>query len=90
MTVIDMETRELTDRAPVFSERVMDDFVRYCNDNGIAVAICLIEADKQFLWTGMHSYSEDMLGLMEVCQSRISRGLDSDDEVESEDEDSSA
>lgn len=73
MTVIDMETRLPTDRAVSFSERVIDDFITYCNGMGIAVCVQIIEKEQQQLWVGQNAYSEDMLGLLEVAQSRINR-----------------
>lgn len=84
MTVIDISTREPTDRAVTFSERVVTDFLRYCDDNGVAIVLCMIEDDEQSLYISSHSYSEDMIGILEVCQSRINRNID----PEAEDADS--
>lgn len=89
MTVIDIETRQPTDRAVSFSERVIDDFITYCNAMGIAVCIQLIESEQQQLWVGQNAYSEDMLGLLEVTQSRINRYMTqseaADDETDVDD-----
>lgn len=88
--VIDISTREKTDRAPTFTERVIEDFVRYCDDNNIAVSLCLIEDNQQSLYTGAHSYTEDMLGLLEVAQSRVSRYMDAPMGESDDDEDTGA
>lgn len=86
MTVIDIETREPTDRTVSFNERVIEEFVDYCNRYGIAVCLQLIDEGGQQMFIGMHAYSDDMLGILEVCQSKINRHMGASEADENDDE----
>lgn len=86
MTVIDMETRQPTDRSVSFNERVVEEFIDYCNRMGYSACVQLIDENGQQMYIGMHAYSDDMLGMLEVCQSKINRhmsqsGTDDDEET---------